>query len=79
MPVAAVAEIVIVSLIVVANSFVITGLVKVLFVNVCVKAFPVIVKSESGTVTVRLAAGDAVIVDVKLVEPPLNAIAMFFP
>ncbi len=79
MPVAAVAEIVVVSRIVVANSLVIVGLVKVLFVNVCVRSLPVIVKSESGTVTARLAAGEAVKVEVKLVEPPLKAIAMFFP
>lgn len=79
MPVAAVAEIVVVSLIVVANSLVMAGLVRVLLVSVCVSSLPVIVKSESGTVTVLFATGEAVSVDVKLVEPPLSAIAMFFP
>ena len=37
------------------------------------------VKVESGTVTVRFELGDAVSVDVKLVEPPSSAIAMLSP
>jgi hypothetical protein len=37
------------------------------------------VKSASGTVTALLAAGEADIVDVNEVDPPLSAIAMLFP
>jgi hypothetical protein len=48
-------------------------------VKVCATSLPVMVKSKSGTVTARLAAGEAVNVEVKLVEPPLNAIAIIFP
>ena len=36
------------------------------------------VKVASGTVTVRLADGEADIVDVKLVDPPLIAIAIVY-
>jgi hypothetical protein len=36
------------------------------------------VKVASGTVTVRLADGEADIVDVKLVDPPLIAIAIIY-
>ena len=48
-------------------------------VKVCAASDPATVKVASGTVTVRLADGEADIVDVKLVDPPLIAIAIVIP
>jgi len=44
--------------------------------KVCAASEAASVKVASGTVTVRLADGEADIVDVKLVDPPLIAIAI---
>jgi hypothetical protein len=47
-------------------------------VKVCAASAAASVKLASGTVTVRLAVGEADIVDVKLVDPPLIAIAIVY-
>jgi hypothetical protein len=47
-------------------------------VKVCAASEAAIVKVASGTVTVRLADGEAEIVDTKLVDPPLIAIAIVY-
>jgi hypothetical protein len=46
--------------------------------KVCAAFEAAIVNVASGTVTVRLADGEAAIVDTKLVEPPLIAIAIIY-
>jgi hypothetical protein len=46
--------------------------------KVCAASEAASVKVASGTVTVRLADGEADIVDVKLVDPPLIAIAIIY-
>jgi hypothetical protein len=46
--------------------------------KVCAALAAAIVKLASGTVTVRLADGEAEIVDTKLVDPPSIAIAIVY-